>query len=343
MKTDYKALLVGRLLCSLSLLGIVKCLVYFFSEAQIWRIYDSIFDIVIYGYLAFPFLYLKWNPKVYGKNPKVLYYVTAGLLGLVGVTVLFAIPPILNSFAGVLYNNGSFLDWVNLLEIKEPWYILLASAVIYPTAFFLVIQRDVKKFYFSKFEKQELRINRYELIQRQAGYEIGLSLENEKIEMFFKTPDSESTRNIYYNDLKNTKSVFTQKDDWFRNVGYIWVVIGLYYEIIPMVVGQTYHTPLWATLGVICLVIYYVRQVNFTVLETTGDSNILIIQNDQHDKIIEKIYAKRKSYWREHYGKVNPENSIESELNKFEILKEEGIIDEDEFQGFKKQIQEHQK
>jgi hypothetical protein len=58
--------------------------------------------------------------------------------------------------------------------------------------------------------------------------------------------------------------------------------------------------------------------------------NVFVIQDKNHDKIIEELNKRRKSQLLQWYGEVNPENELEYEIQKFKWLVEQNVISKEE-------------
>lgn len=70
-----------------------------------------------------------------------------------------------------------------------------------------------------------------------------------------------------------------------------------------------------------------------TRIPLASGNTILVFQDSQHHIIVGEIYKRRKADVLRLYGEVDPLNHPQLELKKFLWLKDEGIIDEPEFEA----------
>lgn len=66
---------------------------------------------------------------------------------------------------------------------------------------------------------------------------------------------------------------------------------------------------------------------------------MFILQDEQHDEIVDAIYKRRNSYLQDTYLPINYDNNPQAELSKFAWLKELGVINERENQVIREEIE----
>ena len=155
-----------------------------------------------------------------------------------------------------------------------------------------------------------------------------------------KTNTAESTDEIEYSTISANIWEYIEKNEWFRNVGFIWLGIGVWFEVLPLTRGEG-GLPFWSVLGVICLGIYFFHQIKFTVVE--GSDKILVVQDEQHDKILEVIFSKRNEYVLDKYGEIDFDNHPDDEMSRFKAMKKEKVITDEEFTEIKGKIESFHK
>jgi hypothetical protein len=177
--------------------------------------------------------------------------------------------------------------------------------------------------------------------QKKNGNELKFELNENDFNYSAKLGSTKFTRDFSYTAISSKMSEFTEKNEWFRNAGYIWLAIGVI-QLISMVSERVLVLPFWFALGAVCLGIYYFRQTKFTIIEA-DEKNILIIENLEHDKILNSIFEYRNNFIKKEYSQINFNNNPENEINKFSFLFKEKIISEEEFKEAKEKIETHYK
>lgn len=136
---------------------------------------------------------------------------------------------------------------------------------------------------------------------------------------------------VAYANLPRKTSVRIDDNSWWRNAGFIWCCIGVLQIGLAIASGKsTAGTGLWLVVGLICLAVYHLSRVKYTVLSFEG-GNVFIIQDGKtHDKVLSELMNRRKSQLLSLYGEIDLESTIEREKAKFEYLKEQGILSVEE-------------
>jgi hypothetical protein len=123
----------------------------------------------------------------------------------------------------------------------------------------------------------------------------------------------------------------TEKNDWFRNVGIIWLLIWGYEYFTVWKIG------IWLILWIGLLVTYIIRTTNFSILHS-DEWKIFIIQDDHEREILDKIRWEKRKILRERLFVLDENNSPENELEKYVYLKNEKAITEDEFKEISERL-----
>ena len=135
---------------------------------------------------------------------------------------------------------------------------------------------------------------------------------------------------IRYTDFPKKPSEYIEQNEWLRNVGAIWLLMGSY-----IVFQKMYNTGvfpginIWMILGALCLIWFFVGITKFSLF-TTEKTHVFVIKDKNHDQIVSEILNRRKEKYLELYGDINPENEIQYEIDKFKWLEEEGILTPEE-------------
>ena len=80
---------------------------------------------------------------------------------------------------------------------------------------------------------------------------------------------------------------------------------------------------------VICLVWVPLATVKYSVFRSQA-GNVLVIQDREHDRIVDEINRRRKDQLPALYGELDMRNTLEDEIAKFSWLHEQDVLSKDE-------------
>lgn len=146
----------------------------------------------------------------------------------------------------------------------------------------------------------------------------------------YKDKSGSGDIDLSYADFPRKASIQIEQNEWLRNVGYLWCVIGAIQLSLALYQGSSISGKgFWLMIGVGCLVWAHFSKVKYSVYKTDR-GNIFVIQDKHHDAIIDEINKRKKSQMLEWYGEVDPQNSLEQEIRKFKWLADEKIMSQEE-------------
>lgn len=167
-------------------------------------------------------------------------------------------------------------------------------------------------------------------IQKKKSNKHIFTLHDDYFNFSYEDKSGSGDTDINYADFPQKSSVQIEQNEWLRNVGYLWIALGV------CQIGYAVYTeaPLsgkgfWILVGAVCVIWAYFSKVKYTVFRSER-GNIFVIQDKNHDKIINEINIRKKSQLLKWYGDVNPENELENEIQKFNWLVEQGVITKEE-------------
>lgn len=136
---------------------------------------------------------------------------------------------------------------------------------------------------------------------------------------------------VAYANLSTKTSIKIEDNTWWRNAGYLWAGIGTLQVGMGIAAGKaSVGQGTWLLLGLICLVVYYVTQVKYTVMGY-GPGSVFVIQDGKfHDQVVGELMTRRKSQLLSLLGDLDLESNLERERSKFEYLKEQGVLSAEE-------------
>jgi hypothetical protein len=155
---------------------------------------------------------------------------------------------------------------------------------------------------------------------------------DDRLEYAFK--DSSVSRNfsVPYTAISRDREGLTERNVWFRNVGWFWLGLGLLLLVVSWQEGKIGHGALWAVLGAGCLGAYYGYPTRYRILPSEK-GNLLILDHDASaDRIESEIVQRRAVQFRGEYDFFPDGESPQQLRNRFNWLHREGALSEEELQ-----------
>lgn len=169
-----------------------------------------------------------------------------------------------------------------------------------------------------------------EFVQKKRRNKHTFTLHDEYFNFAFEDKSGSGDVDMSYADLPRKTSVRIEQNDWLKNVGYLWIGLGV------LQVGYAVYSEaslagkgFWILAGAGCLIWAHFSKIKYTVFRSERGS-VFIIQDGKHDQIIDELEKRRKSQLLRWYGNVNPENDLENEIKKFQWLAEQGVMSKEE-------------
>ncbi|WP_213997923.1 hypothetical protein [Arsukibacterium sp.] len=171
-----------------------------------------------------------------------------------------------------------------------------------------------------------------EFMQKKNSNKHTFTFQDEHFNFAYEDKSGSGDTDFSYADFPKKSSIQIEQNEWLRNVGYLWIALGIFQLGYALYSNASLSGKgFWILLGAVCVSWAYFSKVKYTVFRTES-GNVFVIQDKQHDQIISEINSRKKSQLLNLYGDVNPENSLENEINKFKWLAAEAIITQDESQ-----------
>lgn len=155
-----------------------------------------------------------------------------------------------------------------------------------------------------------------------------------------KLGNTKTTTEIPYTAISRDKWELHEKKTGFRNVGAVWIVIGILFEL-PTIIRGEFSFPIWFTLGALTLIFYFLVQTEFIVIESER-GRIFVIKDEKQETIQKLIFKKRSEALKKIYGQIDYTSESEMEKRKFDILLKEEVITFEERDEAHKNIDAHQ-
>lgn len=169
-----------------------------------------------------------------------------------------------------------------------------------------------------------------EIKQKKLSTKHMFTFSDESLNFAFKDKSGSDDFDINYVDFPEKSSTSIEQNEWLRNVGILWCLLGCYrvgtaiYNDLPLT-----GTAFWLFIGLICVAISVFTKIKYSVFKTEY-GNIFVMNDKKHDKIILEIESRKKSQLLKWYGDINLDNDLDNEIRKFRWLAEQNVISEKE-------------
>ena len=165
-----------------------------------------------------------------------------------------------------------------------------------------------------------------EFIQKKRGVKQTFTLKDDHFNFAYEDKSGSGDIDLNYVDLPQKSSVSIEQNEWLRNVGLLWIALGV------AQIGWAIFNDLslsgkgfWLMVGMACVLWAHFSKTRYSVFRTER-GNVLVMQNKQHQQIVETLHARRKAQLLDWYGDVNPDNELENEIRKFQWLVEQDVM-----------------
>ncbi|MDP2715028.1 hypothetical protein [Rheinheimera sp.] len=169
-----------------------------------------------------------------------------------------------------------------------------------------------------------------EFIQKKKSNKHTFTLHDDYFNFAYEDKSGSGDTDFDYADFPQKSSVQIEQNEWLRNVGYLWIALGVFQ------LGYAIYTEaslsgkgFWIFIGAVCAIWAYFSKVKYTVFRSER-GNIFIIQDKNHDEIIKQLNIRKKSQLLKWYGDVNPDNELKNEIKKFNWLVDQGVLTKEE-------------
>jgi hypothetical protein len=168
-----------------------------------------------------------------------------------------------------------------------------------------------------------------EINQKKRSNRLKFTFNDDSFNYAYKDRTGSGDIDVQYAGFPTKASVSIERNEWLRNAGLIWCVIGVLQLGHAMITGDSLQgRGFWLLIGVICLVGYRWATVKYSVFRTQA-GNVLVIQDREHDRIVDEINRRRKDQLLALYGELDMRNTLEDEIAKFSWLHEQDVLSKD--------------
>lgn len=163
-----------------------------------------------------------------------------------------------------------------------------------------------------------------------------------KAQLVYTIRDASGCRSfaVEYGYIPTEASELEERVPWLRDVGIFLTVLGLLLTGVQLALGQPPAALIWLPIGFLTLLAYRGLRTRYTVIATEM-GRIFVIRDGRHDEVMDELSRRRTAQWRQWYAEVDLDNDPDSEMDKFDWLRERNVISETEYQEAMKTIALH--
>ncbi|MBD7923032.1 hypothetical protein JR064_06335 [Xanthomonas sp. CFBP 8703] len=176
-----------------------------------------------------------------------------------------------------------------------------------------------------------------EIQQRRFSNRIGYVFGDD--EVHYSVQDSSGSRSfsVAYGDIGRDRQALTERNQWLRNAGLLWGVLGLVLTVMSSLKYHAFAPSFWLWVGMICYCAYHLVVTHYLIIPTEK-GNLLVIKNADGERIVAQIEQRRASYLRREYDVMLAEEHPEQRRNRFKWLHREGVLSSEELEQRLQQV-----
>jgi hypothetical protein len=179
-----------------------------------------------------------------------------------------------------------------------------------------------------------------EIVQKKYSTTCTFVFEEQRLAYTIKDSSGRHSFAMDYVETPSQTDELIENNAWFRNAGVFWLALGILQMVLRYTQAEKFQISLWLILGAGCLALYRIRRTTYSILNTEH-GRIFIIQDSQHDRIMNELQDRRKKRLLSTLGDVNLTNDPGQEIAKFEWLRDQKVISDSEFKITRDAIVSH--
>jgi hypothetical protein len=173
------------------------------------------------------------------------------------------------------------------------------------------------------------------LAQKQGNFSNKINLSDDFVEYHAVTEKDKVDAFIPYESISNDKVMFEAGQRWKAITG--GIIVGFAVLTMLGTEGKAIF-PLWILIPGIGLLFEFYRNKKKLISLSCEKYNLLLLDNQEGHLFLDKVFEKRNSYLRNKYAYINWENDMTTELNRFQFLKNLGVLSEGQFDDLKNKV-----
>jgi len=143
--------------------------------------------------------------------------------------------------------------------------------------------------------------------QSRLKTKIKFNFEADELEYSMQDNTSNLTFDVRYSNIPKRHQTFYERNEWLRNIGLLWLIIGIAFTIANFIQGE-FRLQFWALIWLICLGAYRFTWSEYSYFDTE-EGRILVLKDEQSTKILAEITSRRKAAFLGWFEKLEFDNS----------------------------------
>ncbi len=168
-----------------------------------------------------------------------------------------------------------------------------------------------------------------EISQKRDSSRTQYVFHDDRVEYAWKDSSGSRSFSVPYTEISRDRQTLTERNVWYRNVGFLWLLIGGIQLAASWSAQGGQKGWLWLLLGAGCYAVYRYRATSYVILPS-DKGNLLVIDNDDGKRILEQIESRRVAQFRAEYDFFPESDSPQQLRNRFNWLHREGALSDDE-------------
>ena len=143
------------------------------------------------------------------------------------------------------------------------------------------------------------------------------------------TENSSHSLSIEYADLSAERQTLTERNAWWRNLGVVWMALGVVFSVLNYIDQPTLRVSVWLWVGMICYGLYWLRTVRYVIIPAERQ-NVFIIQDSKAETILSELERRRVAQLKQRFDYVSMHEHPEQQRSRIEWLRRNNVLDEHE-------------
>ncbi len=118
------------------------------------------------------------------------------------------------------------------------------------------------------------------------------TFEEDELEYSMQDNSNHLNFEISYGNFPKRSQKYFERNEWLRNVGFIWLFLGIGLTALNFFQGNM-RLSFWTWVGMICLAAYRYTWSEYTYFDT-DEGRVLILKDSQSSAILDEIKTRRK-------------------------------------------------
>lgn len=140
---------------------------------------------------------------------------------------------------------------------------------------------------------------------------------------------SSCTYRLEYVELSSDRETLVERNGWWRNVGLLWMLIGVFSAVVVYTGEHQLRLPIWLWLGIICYGVYQFRVIRYQIIPAER-CNVVIIDDASGAEVIRELESRRATQLRQRFDYLAADEHPEHQRRRIEWLGKQGALDANE-------------